>query len=48
MAMFYSQVSLPVEGLGCSQLSCWARGSRENLQSAQTDTKTKGWLLSAN
>lgn len=45
LAIFCSQVSLPVDGMGCIQLSCWLSGSRRNPQTAQADAKAQGCFL---
>jgi hypothetical protein len=37
-----SQASLPVEGLGCNQLSCCPKRSNGNHQTIQTVAKTNG------
>ena len=39
------QARLLLERLGCIQLSCWPRGSHENLETTQADAKTKGCSL---
>lgn len=45
LAISSSQARLPVEGLGCIQLSCSPKWSHRNPQTTQTGAKTEGCFL---
>lgn len=42
-----SQARLPVDGVGCIQLSCWPKESHRNPQNPRADAKTQGCSLRA-
>ena len=48
LAISCCQARLPVAELGCSQLSCWPKGSPGNSQTTQAVAKTRDCSLQIN